>query len=301
MREAFPSRLHVTLLLATSTLTFLLVVLGGVVCTTDASGGCPDWPTCHGRFLPPLSFDSILEYAHRVWAGLTSLAILAATVVSWRQARALRWVSRPPLIALGFLVVVSILGAIMVVRGLSPLAAAADLGSALAVLALILVATVVAVSQRRNPGLGGSVSFHGAFARLVLWASFVAFVVLVSGVFAARSNPLLRCLGWPSFWALQFPVEATRLPQMTRWVGACLVGILIFAVVVQAWRLHRPTAPILRAAAAVGVLFLAESMMGLALQATGFPMILNAVHVLLAALLWSSLIVLATLAGLWTR
>ena len=41
---------------------FLLIILGSVVRVTDSGLGCPDWPLCYGKILPPLEMTAIIEY-----------------------------------------------------------------------------------------------------------------------------------------------------------------------------------------------------------------------------------------------
>jgi heme A synthase len=291
---------HIRLLLAASLMTGLLVALGGVVCMTEASKGCPDWPGCYGQIVPPMRTDSILEYAHRVLAVLTAVLIVAAAIAGWRRYRIIRWVSWPPMIAVIFLVIVTVLGALTVLVGLSPGAAALDVGSALMVLALMLTALTAAVARQRQPTMPDRLSFGSSYARLALATLIATFAVLVSGVLVAGGAPIVRCLGWPlASYRLVSPDVPTWLPT-ARLLIAIATGLLIVAVVAQTWRTQRHRATLLRAATAAGLLFLAELAVGAALPASGFSVFLLVLYVVAATALWATLVILGVLAGLPT-
>lgn len=296
-RRATISRGHRTLLVVAATLTYLLVTLGGIVCVTDASRGCPDWPACYGQLLPPLRVDSILEYAHRVLAALTSLSIVAAAILGWRRARGVRWVRWPPVLAVGFLIIVIILGAMVVLRGLEPGLAAVDLGSALVVQGLMVAAALVAAARRRQPAGLDRLAWNSPFARLAMWTLVAVFVVLVSAVLVADEGSLVRCLGWPLVSARWLRGDLRGWLQAARWLLSLGAGLLVVALVVQAWRTqpHHPT--VRRAATATGLVLLAEALLSALLPLVEFALPLLVPYVALAAALWALLVIVVVQAG----
>ena len=117
---ALITRNHRNLVVVAAAVTTLLIALGGIVCATESGAGCPDWPGCYGRIVPPPQVNAVIEYTHRFVAGITTPLILAAAWFSWRRARTIRWLVRPLLVAIPFLFAVIVFGAFAVLTGLPP-------------------------------------------------------------------------------------------------------------------------------------------------------------------------------------
>jgi len=289
------------LALTAALMTFGLITMGGIVRVTGSGLGCPDWPTCHGQLIPPMRTDAIIEYLHRLIAALTSPFILASAIVGWWKFRAIKWVSRPPLWAVGFLFVEIILGAITVLTELPPEVVAIHLGTALTVFALMLTATVVAFARYQNPALPDRLSFRSPFARLTLWTLAAVFVVLVSGALVAGSGSTAGCIGWPLCSGRLIPTDVHGWIHMTHRLIVGATSILVVIVVAQAWRTQRTQTAILPAATVMGVLFFAQALVGALKTTQGFPVFLLALHVATAAAVWAALVVLVVVTGLAGR
>ncbi len=94
-----------------------VVLFGAWVRITGSGNGCGShWPACNGDIIPQApAAKTIIEYTHRLMSGLC--VIIAVVLVVWAR-RVSRPVFRASLLALFFLVVESLLGALLVKRHL---------------------------------------------------------------------------------------------------------------------------------------------------------------------------------------
>lgn len=99
--------------------TYVTLLFGGNVMASDSGLACPDWPTCQGSLLAPLSGAVGIEWSHRLAALVLSLVILALTIAGFL------YESRRPILrnlsvaSLATVVGQALLGGLVVESGLS--------------------------------------------------------------------------------------------------------------------------------------------------------------------------------------
>ncbi|MDU7359887.1 MAG: cytochrome C oxidase subunit I [Propionibacteriaceae bacterium] len=259
-----------TLFVAAAIVTFGAVALGSVVCATDSSAACPNWPGCYvGQIAPQAHLNPVLEFVHRVVAVTSGPLLLAAGIAGLRVKDAL--VRTLPWVAFAGAMIAGVLGMLTVKVGISKAWAAFDLGASLIALVAITVATVCVLRypRRWQPGATG---------RLVWGAVGALFAFHVCSVLVAGPGSLTRCMSWP-VWRL---VEADG-GVAWQWVrlvlgGAAAVLTVLVAVLGMRCRDTRVFGVIL------AVLVVCEvAMMGLTVVAHGAGLTVKAWYAALAA------------------
>src|SRR3977135_3218426 len=197
-----PGPRYRSLVYLTLVASFLVVVWGGVVRVSGSGLGCPDWPLCHGQFLPGLDAATRIEWVHRFVAIAGGISPAVLPLVRYRpQACVFALV-----VAAGVLYVLqAVLGGIVVLLELPHTWVTAHLANAEVLLAVL---TVLAV-EIRWPAL--ATSRRGAPWTAVLLAAAVGtFVLMLSGAYVRGADATGACTTWPLCDDGGFPVFRAR-------------------------------------------------------------------------------------------
>lgn len=223
-------RLWRRIALAGAVVTYLLIVLGGVVRITGSGLGCgDDWPLCNGRLIPPMDLATWIEYGHRLVAVAVSILVLAlVSLAGWRGRReAWRSRRRRGALALGILVVQVLLGAITVWLGLPPVSVILHLAAAMSLLAVLILAAAEGYGDR-----GALRRVSDGAARLAWMGVGLGFVVVLLGALVANLDAALVCHGFPLCNARWLPSADWRI--QLHWTHRTLAYLLV------AWTLALP-------------------------------------------------------------
>jgi len=303
-------RAYRRLALATIFMTFLLVIIGGIVRVSDSGLGCGPansgfhgWPFCNGDVVPGLDLNTIIEYSHRTVAGIVGLMIIALAVLAWRRQRGNRVLVRASIGAAVLVIAQGLLGALTVENNLDETLVAAHLG-----LAMIFFALTIFIWRASKPENLGAEPANGGrgFRPLALVASGLAFCTIVAGGYMAGTQNYGRAdyqLGdgahhacgkeFPTCNGEFLPFGDTRLVDihLTHRVFVYLTTLFVLALIVLALR-RRPSPGVVRNAwIALGILG-AQLLVGALNVWLDEYEVLIVLHLALGTLLW------ATLAGL---
>ena len=273
------------LTLATLIGVFALIVLGGVVRITESGLGCPDWPLCHGRIIPPFDAATLIEYSHRLVASVVGLLVLATLVVAWRRYRSRAWIFRPALFGLVMVIGQSALGGAAVLTELSSIVVMVHMAMAQALLACFALVHLdawrgLSLAGRR---LDGQVLLSAAAAVGVL-------LLILTGSYVALSGAAGACNQWPLCQGGKFFL-ASELPliHVAHRLASVVAVLLLGATAWTAWRSPSRRDVKFMTLLALGI-FVTQVLVGALTVWWGLPTALRALHVALATLTWAALV-----------
>ena len=270
---------------ATTIALFLLMTMGNIVSATGSGLGCPDWPLCHGRLLPPAQTEVLIEFSHRLKAIPFTILLFITVVLTWRRttARAPRRLS----LVLAVLVIAQIgLGAVTVLLKLPDLVSTAHL-----VNALLILAGLIILAEGSRP----LVSVPDKVGRLAVAGLGALLVQLAIGGYVRHAGAGLACPDFPLCSGSLLPHHwESAVHWIHRWLGVLLLGLFVhLATAARRTALGGP-------AAAAAALALVQVGLGIAAVLSGLAVPLRATHAVVAYLLWATLVWISVRTGRWS-
>ena len=285
----------------------LVIVWGAMVRATGSGAGCGNhWPLCNGQVIPLApTLHTVIEFTHRSMTGGAALAVGALLLLTFRSTVKGQAARGAAVLSGVLLLNEALLGALLVKLGYVTdnrsvgrvVVLAIHLSNTLLLLgALTMTARLLGTGQRWVEMRASTLAERG----LRVWAVvglLSTLLVGVSGSLAALGDTLFPSVSLRSAVAQDFAAGAPWLLRL-RWVhpvSAVMAGLFVVSLLVKASGKDNR-----RVARLVGLLLMAQFVLGVADVLLLAPVWLQLLHLLGADLFWVSLVLLSAIA-VWPR
>jgi heme A synthase len=270
-------------------LTFVLLLLGGIVHMTDSGLACPTWPMCfpdQTSLIPNFGGKPLIEYSHRLTAKIVGVMTMLLLAVAFRTRREQPVRFRLSLLAFVLVLFQGLLGKITVEHSLPTLVSTGHLATAMLFFALIVSLALGAFTvDDRVPVTART----RTAARLSLVAIYLQIVL---GAFVRHTGSGLACgtsavLCADALWP---PSGPAQLHMVHRFMALVVTGLVFWSVI----RLRRETAgKVRRVALCAAVLVVVQVGLGVLSVATALQLHSVTTHQGVGAILFACYVALA--------
>jgi cytochrome c oxidase assembly protein subunit 15 len=303
------------LLPTTLVLVFLVILAGGVVRTTGSGMGCPDWPKCFGRYIPPTDlsqlppdyktrfavqgkeiadfdvFKTWTEYINRLLGALLGVVVIGLMISSAATLKRTKQVFSAAVLMVLMTGFVGWLGSVVVASDLQPVKITLHMLSALAIVAIgtfILERNEqMRLVEEREASDSSLVQLAGSLKPWLIAAVVISVVQVVLGTQVREQiDDIAKMLGeaerhrWVDFLSVLFPVHRSFS------IVVVLISGYVFYGILQAK--HESSALYQRMRIGSLVMMsalLAEIGLGVTLSYFSFPAFAQPLHLLLACVM----------------
>ncbi len=194
-------------------LTYLLIFIGGMVRVAGAGMGCPDWPRCFGRWIPPTRLDQLpehidpakfnivlawIEYSNRLFGAIVGLSIAITLYLGLKHCSHLPRIKWALITAFLLTLFEGWLGSVLVDTVLNPLTITLHLFFAL-IIVMLLLFTSQEVYYLINPNAESKSHYPSEMKWLFGMMAFTLLVEVVLGTeirggleMIRKENPMIE-------------------------------------------------------------------------------------------------------------
>ncbi len=291
------------LALVSTLATYFLIFLGGLVRVSGAGLGCPDWPKCFGRWIPPLTKSGIpsgfdasafnvtlawIEYINRLAGMITGLLILALALLAIKNFRDKKQILIPSLLAAIIVAFQGWYGSIVVKTQLMPHTVSLHMLLALVIVSLLIyVVMSIYHIDRKQSG-----TKEKSLRRFLLYLWILVITQILLGT-ETRSQIEIITEKYPLLMAR----ELLHQIGLVNYLHSILGVILAIGTGIAGFRILKiqPLRDILKQGAwLMTILVILQILLGLSLQTMGISPFLQVFHLWTASLFVGVILIVYT-------
>ena len=274
---------------------FLQIALGGFVRASESGLGCPDWPLCHGKIIPPFEFHTLIEYSHRLNGSLLGIFVAVLLILCIMRYRRDKQLMMANYTAFTLVVSAGILGGITVITELAWWIRLIHLGIAQFLAACLMYITYKFVFDNLSNNYSYLDPIRAWKWKKILCVSLV-FLLIVSGSYMVGVGASSSCSSWPLCKGLSIPDGMSYQVHMGhRYISVvtlAFVGYISIELMIHA----KGNKLIKRVThSALGLLGI-QIILGAVTVWSGFSSHMKVTHLTVATLVWLSVILMSLVA-----
>lgn len=207
-----------------------VTITGATVRLTGSGLGCDNWPRCGDTFLPPKSFNSLVEFSNRAVGIAVGIATVFAALAAFRVRNLPRWLLWGTIALPVSVAAQGVLGGITVLTELHPLIV---MGHFLLSMAAIALAVIVVLGAHWFAAGRPESSVPRWLAWLGIGVVPLLLALIVTGAFVTAAGPHSGGADIPRFGSLE-----TAVYVHVRVTAAFGIGFLLLLAAL--WRVRTP-------------------------------------------------------------
>lgn len=286
-------------------LTYLLIFVGGLVRVSGAGLGCPDWPKCFGRWIPPLNVHQLpqnvdpasfnmtlawIEYINRLlgmFVGLSILGTAILAIIHFRKQKQILW---PSLVAALLVAYQGWQGGQVVASNLKPWLISAHM-----VIAFLIASLLLYIVQQQNFIESKELPAKNTYTSLktgvlFLWIFTILQVLLGTEV---RSSIEILSDKFPLLMNSELLLRLGAVDEIHRTLGIVLALITLF-VALRIFKREGGGSLLGNLSVGMMIIVFVQAVLGSVQVLIGLPPLLQLFHLWLASLLVGSLLLVYT-------